>query len=531
MIKSVVLGTLAALLASALTAPQAAARENAHPAAAGDAERSGAGLAAERAAAAGIDWGPCARVERLPEPVECGTVSVPVDYAKPDGEALRLHLSRLRATGTAEQHRGPLLYNPGGPGGNGMLFPLYPLRLDDRVWQDLSAAYDLVGFAPRGVGRSAPISCMDPAEFIRGPRPAPRDRISPSAEFKRQKNREAAAYAAGCHADQGTRLAHFSTLDSARDLHVLRAALGEPRLAYLGVSYGSYLGAVYATLFPRSVGRMVLDSIVDPSPELIWYRSNLRQSEAFEDRWDDWKTWVADHHDVYGLGRSAPEVQRVYDRLQDAVALAPLGGTVGPQEVHDAFLTVTYADSVWAHRATVLAAYHRGSAELLHTTARPDPRGAGRAENSSAVYTAVECNDAPWPRDWETWDRDHSLLAPRAPFETWDNAWMNLPCAHWPVPSGTPLDVGAAPGELPPTLLVQATGDAATPYTGALELHRRLPDSTLVTEAGAGQHGVTGGNECVDALVLDYLLSEPAPGPPERTCPARPGPTAEYLAD
>lgn len=502
--------------ADAATAAAEAAAEAADAAAA----MAGARAAAARAAAEGVAWEACDPAERLPEPVECGTVTVPVDYRRPHEGTIPLRVSRLAAAGPAAERQGALLYNPGGPGGDGLSFPLLPRRSTAGVWQELHRAYDLVGYSPRGVGRSAPLSCQDPDEFWSGPRPAP---ARPSEAFKRLMNGRAAAYAVGCHRARGAALAHFTTADNARDLHVLRAALGEDGLTFLGTSYGSYLGSVYATLFPGSVRRMVLDSVVDPDPELIWYGSNLRQSLAFESRWQDWKEWVARHHAAYGLGTDADAVQRAFDRARERADREGLGTTVGAKEVHDAFVPVVYSDDAWPRLAAALAAFERGSQEELRAAAHRDPRQARRRENATAVYTAVECNDAPWPREWARWDRDHSALAARAPFETWENAWLNLPCAHWPVPSATPVDVGTAPGELPPVLLVHATRDAATPYRGALETRRRLAGSSLVTEVGAGRHGVTGGNGCVDAHVAGYLLTGATPGPLAE-CPARPAP-------
>lgn len=490
----------------------------------GAAEARGSEIAARRAAAAGVEWGPCPEGSGLSKPIVCGTVTVPVDYADPDGETIKLHLSRLPATGPTTERQGALLYNPGGPGGNGMSFPLYPARPGTELWQRLNRAYDLVGFAPRGVGPSAPVSCQDPEEFQRGPSPAPRQ---PSEAFKRRMNTEAAAYAKGCQADQGTRLAHFTTPNNARDLHTIRAALGEERLNYLGVSYGTYLGSVYATLFPEAVRRMALDSVVNPDPDLIWYESNLRQSLAFESRWSDWKRWVAEHHDVYGLGQAARDVQEKFDAALDAVAREPLRGGVGPKEVHSAFLSVTYTDKLWASMATALAEHSAGRHRHLAVAARPDPNEATEEENGNAVYTAVECSDAPWPTDWERWDRDHTELARVAPFETWDNAWMNLPCAHWPGPRAAPVDVAAPPGALPPVLLLAASQDAATPYEGAVETQRRLPGSVLVTERGAGQHGVAGGNACMDEHLETYLLTGRTP-PPEAECAARAEPEPTY---
>ncbi|MCE7083508.1 alpha/beta hydrolase [Streptomyces sp. ST2-7A] len=474
------------------------------------AEAAGARLAADRAERAGVAWGPCHPATRLPEPVECGTVAVPVDYADPSGDSLDLHLSRLPASGPADDRRGALLYNPGGPGGDGMAFPLYPLRLAAPVWRDLNTGYDMVGYAPRGVGPSAPVSCTDPEKFGRGPGVAPR---APSPEFKREMDRRAAEYAAGCPANRGEWAGAHTTPNNARDLYVLRAALGEERLNYLGASYGTYIGAVHATFFPEAVGRMVLDSVVDPDPAMIWYDNNLLQSLAFEHRWSDWKEWVARHHDVHGLGETAKDVQRAFDALRDAVDAEPLEGVVGSKEVHEAYLSVAYADAAWPGAAAALAAFAAGDPEPVLRASRPgtDPAGMVRRENYNAVYTTVECSDAPWPRSWERWDADHSLMARRAPFETWENAWLNLPCRHWAGPRVRPVEVGTAPGALPPVLLLQAERDAATPYRGAPELARRLPGSVLVTEEGAGNHGVTGGNACADALVRAYLLDGAAP--------------------
>jgi pimeloyl-ACP methyl ester carboxylesterase len=163
---------------------------------------------------------------------------------------------------------------------------------------------------------------------------------------------------------------------------------------------------------------------------------------------------------------------------------------------------------------------------------------AAEEENSGAVYTAVECNDAPWPTDWKVWDRDNTRLARVAPFETWDNVWLNLPCAYWPAPRQQPLDVRTGPGELPPTLILAAERDAATPYDGALEMHRRLAGSVLVTERDAGTHGVAyGDNACVNGYVDAYLLEgrlparraaceghpEPKPGTPGGKASEKPG--------
>ncbi|QNS03575.1 alpha/beta hydrolase [Streptomyces xanthii] len=510
------------------------------PAGPDDARARGTALAAERAAAAGIRFGACPAEESLPEALTCGTVTVPLDYADPDGKKIKLTVSRVKATGKAGgkkvARQGSFVFNPGGPGGNGMYFPLAGMMPE---WKRIGAAYDLVGYAPRGVGRSAPLSCRDPKQLGKGPTLAP---THPSESYKKERIARAKSYARGC-AERNPDLEHFTTLNNARDLDVLRAALGEQRLTYMGASYGTYIGAVYATLFPSHVRRMVFDSAVDPSPGRVWYRNNMAQSAAFERRWADFRTWVAEHDDTYGLGRTAEAVRRSYEEVRAQLAHTPAGKKVGPGELQSAFLQAGYYDDYWPIRALALSEYRAGNPEPLIGQAAPvaSPVAAKENENAGAVYTAVECNDAPWPEDFRVWDRDNTRLARVAPFETWDNVWTNLPCAYWSGPRQQPLDVRTLPGALPPTLILAAERDAATPYAGAKEMHRRIAGSVLVTERDAGTHGVGGGpNACVnghlDAYVLDGRLPErrsascaahaaPTPlgsgGPPEKALRAR----------
>ncbi|MFJ2239446.1 alpha/beta hydrolase [Streptomyces sp. NPDC087859] len=472
------------------------------------AEVRGTATAAARAEAEGIAFGTCAEVEDLPGNVQCGTVSVPLDYARPDGKQIKLTVSRVRATHKDPHNskrkvprQGALVFNPGGPGASGMYFPLIGVVPE---WKRLAAAYDLVGYAPRGVGRSAPLSCQDPRHFFKAPTLAP---TYPSESYKRERIAQAKAYARGCAKRAGGALRHYTSLNNARDLDVLRAALGEEKLTFMGASYGTYFGALYATLFPSHVRRMVFDSAVNPDPTQVWYRNNLDQSAAFEGRWADFRDWVAKHDKVYGLGDTAERVQRSYDRAAAQLAAEPAGGKVGPGQLQGAFLTAGYYDDYWPHRAEALSAYLKGDPKQLILQAGPHPEAAKEAENGNAVYTAVECNDASWPTEWKVWDRDNTRLARVAPFETWDNVWMNLPCAYWSAPRQEPLDVRTGPGELPPTLILAAERDAATPYDGALEMHRRLWGSVLVTERDAGTHGIAGGpNPCVNGHVDAYLL-------------------------
>ncbi|MFF8725992.1 alpha/beta hydrolase [Streptomyces sp. NPDC015171] len=500
------------------------------PAASGAAELRGTAVAVARARAAGIDFGPCSRAEvpQAPAGVRCGTVSVPLDYAHPGGRQIRLTVSRARATQKDPRNskrkvprQGVLVYNPGGPGASGMYFPLVGTLAE---WKQVAAAYDLIGYAPRGVGRSAPLSCVDPKHFFKGPTASP---AHPSDAYKRQRVARAKAYARGCAERSGSKLGFYTSLNNARDLDVLRAALDEDRLTYLGASYGTYFGALYASLFPSHVRRMVLDSPVNPAPERIWYRSNLDQSAAFEDRWADFRDWIARHDDVYRLGATPAKVQRSYETARDRLAKKAAGGKVGPGQLQSTFLSAGYYDDFWPSRAEALSAYLHGDPRPLVRLAAPDPGSAAEAENGSAVYSAVECNDASWPTDWKVWDRDNTRLARVAPFETWDNAWMNLPCAYWPAPRQRPLDVRTGPGELPPVLILAAERDAAAPYPGALEMNRRLAGSVLVTERDAGTHGIAGGpNKCVNGHLYAYLLEGRLPAR-HASCAPHPEPVAD----
>ncbi|MFE5888324.1 alpha/beta hydrolase [Streptomyces sp. NPDC056462] len=500
-------------------------------AAPGTAEQHGTTVAAARAKEAGITFGTCAKEHDLPGKMQCGTVSVPLDYARPEGKQIKLAVSRVRATHKDPHNskrrvpgQGALVYNPGGPGASGLHFPLIGLL---PKWKRLAAAYDLVGYAPRGVSPSAPLSCQDPTQSVKGPVQTP---THPSESYKKERVARAKAYAQGCAQRTGSALQHYNSLNNARDLDVLRAALGEPKLTFMGASYGTYFGAVYATLFPSHVRRMVFDSAVNPDPAQIWYRSNLAQSAAFEERWADFREWVAEHDDVYGLGATSEEVLRSYEKVRARLAEEPAGGKVGTGQLQEAFLQAGYYDDYWPSRAKALSAYVKGDPKPLVELAAPVTEATAEDENSSAVYTAVECNDAPWPTDWAVWDRDNTRLARVAPFETWDNAWMNLPCAYWQAPRQEPLDVRTGRGELPPILILAAERDAATPYDGALEMHRRLSGSVLVTERDSGTHGIAyGPNACVNGHVDAYLLEGRLParraaceGHPEPK-PARPG--------
>ncbi|MEU6403275.1 alpha/beta hydrolase [Streptomyces sp. NPDC046985] len=493
----------ATLIAGAVAAPSASA-DSRHGQ---DREARGAAIAAARAASTGIDWQDCPADWGFAKPIQCGYVSVPLDYARPYGKQIKLALDRVVSTGTAQERQGALVYNPGGPGGSGMRFPTRVTNKNP-LWTNVSKAYDFVGFDPRGVGHSAPISCEDPQEFVKAPKLDP---VPDSEADKRAQRKLAREYADGCYERTGrAMLQQMTTPNTARDLDVIRAALGEKKLNYLGVSYGTYLGAVYGTLFPKHVRRMIVDSVVNPARENIWYEANLGQDVAFEGRWKDWQDWVAKNDAAFHLGTTRAAVQAKWLALRATAKKHPIGGVVGPAELLAFFQSAPYYDSSWVPVATVFSKYEAGDTQALVDAAAPDmsdTKGNITSENSNAVYTAVECTDAKWPTSWRKWDRDNTRLNAQYPFLTWSNAWMNLPCATWPVRQQSPVEVKTGKG-LPTVLIVQSTRDAATPYQGAVELHRRFKGSRLITEKGAGSHGVTGlVNPCINNRVDAYLLT------------------------
>ncbi|MEV7197993.1 alpha/beta hydrolase [Streptomyces sp. NPDC093510] len=468
-----------------------------------EAEARGVQKTAERAAKAGIDWQSCSPEWGLPQDFRCGSVTVPVDYAEPDGATIKVWLDRLAGLAAPEDRQGTLVINPGGPGSSGVA----ALNgLNPKVWSKVARAYDLVGFDPRGVGHSAPVSCADPQEFAKGPKPDP---VPGDDADKKRLRDDARRYAEGCKKRSGALLAHMTTPNTARDLEVIRAALGEPKLNYLGISYGTYLGAVYGTLFPDHVRRMVLDSVVHPAPDKIWYGMHQAQIPGFERRFADWTSWVARRDAEYHLGQTRAEVRERWQKLLDKARKKPIEGTIGPRELIDSFQKVVYFDETWAPKAEAWSAYEAGDPKKLADGARTNPsdtKGNVAKENAVASYTAVNCADAKWPKDWERWERDAERLHAKSPFMAWFSTWQNLPCATWPSAQHTAIDV-RGDKRLPPVLLVQNEGDAATPYAGAVELHRRFQGSALLTGKDAGAHSVTTSpNPCVNDRVDAYLL-------------------------
>ncbi|SEF54148.1 alpha/beta hydrolase fold [Nonomuraea solani] len=456
---------------------------------------------ADRGAPAAAVWGACPKVagKAVAADLECATVRVPLDYRAPMGQSIKIALNRIKAKVSRDaNHLGTLLINPGGPGSPGRDLTEY---VATQLPVDVSERYDIVGFDPRGVGGSEPaVRCVDPAAYYKAPRP---DAVPHGKAHEKVLLARAAEYAGRCGHLWSWLLPHLTTENTARDMDRVRAALGEEKISYLGYSYGTYLGAVYATLFPNRVKRLIMDSTVDPSG--VWYESNLKQDRAFERRHRQFLAWTAKHNSVYKLGAGTKQTSFAYYAMRDRLRARPAGGIVGPSELDDTFTVAGYSDKVWPLFAQAWSSYVRqgdtkGLIEIYDKHGKQDAKD----ENGYAVYLGVQCRDARWPRNWDRWRTDMDAMHRRAPFLTWPNAWFNAPCAFWPVKGGKPVEVQGSK-KLPPVLILQSRDDAATPYKGAMEMAKRFPTSRMVVESG-GNHGISlGGNACVDGHLAAYL--------------------------
>jgi pimeloyl-ACP methyl ester carboxylesterase len=451
--------------------------------------------------------------------LKCTSITVPLNYADPGGRTITIALSLSPATAPAAQQQGVMLVNPGGPGGPGRALAG---EVAGEVSATVRADYDIIGFDPRGVGGSTPALSCDPG-FFSGVRP---DYIPASAAAEQVLISRAKGYAADCEKKYGWFLPYETTENSARDMDQIRQFFGVKQITYYGFSYGTYLGQVYGTLFPHQVRRMVLDSTVDPDG--AWYADNISQDYAFEKRLRAFFTWIAKYDATYQLGRTEAQVEAAYYQVRAALKNAPANGEVGEDELDDTILYSGYTDEVWPSFAQALSAYRNGGSSAGLVSAYEE--WGVQSENEFAVYNAVECADVIWPRNWSKWQADTETVYKTAPFQAWDNAWFNASCAFWPVKGPSkPFSVNGA--KLPPVLMLQGTLDAATPYAGAQDAHKRLPTARMVVVEGSGNHGQSlesPANACVQGYLDNYLSGGSLPekaGLVNATCATTPEPT------
>jgi pimeloyl-ACP methyl ester carboxylesterase len=437
---------------------------------------------------------------------ECSRLTVPLDYDRPGGRTIEVALLRVPAQG---QPQGSLVVNPGGPGAPGTA---YAAAAPQVLGDALLDGYDVVGFDPRGTGRSAPVDCLTDAEldtYIASD-PSPDD----AAEADRFV-RLVSSIGRGCVADDARLAAHVSTIEAARDMDVLRSALGQRQLDYLGKSYGTKLGATYAELFPDQVGRFVLDGALDvalPSRQL-----SLGQAEGFETALRSYVANCVESTDSCFLGSSVDEgLARITEFIGDVDA-EPLP-TQGERElqVGNAFygiVTPLYDRAYWTILSGALRAGFDGDGTaLLQLSDAYSSRGpdGDYTDNSGEAFVAINCLDDPYALPADRVPGQLDAFREVSPTFGDAFAWGLTGCLGQVAESTEePLEIDGAGAA--PIVVVGTTRDPATPYAWSEALADDLESAVLVSREGDGHTGYQSGNACVDEAVESYYLDGTVP--------------------
>ncbi|TFE48121.1 alpha/beta hydrolase [Streptomyces sp. ICN441] len=440
---------------------------------------------------------------RTPAGFQCATVKVPLDYARPGGKKIDIAVSRMKAT-SAKERRGVLLLNPGGPGGEGLDMPLF---LASELPASVKKRYDLIGFDPRGVGRSSPVSCGLKNSERNWERPYKAATFDKDVKWAR-------TVAEKCRAKGGEALVQFTTRNTARDMDVVRAVLGEKKISYLGYSYGTYLGAVYTQMFPKRTDRFVLDSAVDP--QRIWRGMIQVWAEGAEPAFTRWTEWTAKRHTTYKLGDTPAKVRTTFWDLVARADRKPIdldGTPVTGDDIRSG--RAMFFDPVNAAEAVAelkKAAAGRKPAPSGGRSASPSPVPPSFAravpwDNGDASFWAVVCADTrSWPRDPEQYRRD--AIRDKARYPLYGDFASNIkPCAFWKQgpEQATRIDnkVGA--------LVLQNEWDSQTPLASGQGLRRAMKGSRMVTVLGGEGHGIYGSKSCADKTATTYLTTGKLP--------------------
>lgn len=511
-----------------------------------------------------VDWAPClseGELDEAPEwggdpdwlqDLECGTVTVPLDHADPDGGTVELALSRRPASGPADERIGSLVLNPGGPGESGVAMLDHPL-FDEQIRD----AFDLVGFDPRGVGESEGIACGDWYAMDEARRAVTDPGEVTDADLAALEE-SARAYAEDCARTVGEDfLANMGTVNVVRDLDLLRDALGDEQLTFVGFSYGTYIGALYAEMFPENTRALVLDGAVETERPNVDIAAD--QADAFQSTWD---LFVAEclggpGCPFSGSDAADAEMGELLDRL-DADPPVVRGMPVDGVTLLGMVSLQLYHEDAWADLTEALAAVAEDPAQaapelerLYDDTygqdeepqdgeaAQPEPEDAqdtdaaddtedtepGEGEpgaeasgkpvpepggpDTDAALTAVNCADRVDPTDPDVYREAAQRAAGDSPFFGTGLVWEQLPCAYWVDTEEAPTGFSAP--DAPPILVIGTVGDPATPYTWAEELSDQMATATLLTYEGNGHTAYGYGMSCVDEAVDAYLLEGEVP--------------------
>jgi len=463
----------------------------------GTAPQSGSVVQAPAAASA-LTWKSCGGG------FQCAELKVPLDYSAPDGEQLTLSLIRQPAKG---KKIGSLLTNPGGPGGSGVEF----VRSSAGSFgEQLQQRFDIVGFDPRGVGRSNPVDCLTDRDLdaFLATDTSPDDAKEVAALAKASKG-----FAEGCQSRSARLLPHVGTRDAARDMDRIREALGDEKLTYYGASYGTYLGAWYAELFPRKVRALVLDGAIDPKAGAA--EINLQQAKGFETAL---RAFAADcaKRDDCPLGTDVDAGLKKVKALLDATDRQPLKNSADARKVTESLATLglatpLYQKEAWPLLRTALTRAFAGDGTTLIRFAdllvEREENGTYSSQTESNM--AVNCVDKPAASLSEI-----KRLSARADRESPRFGrfivWGSLPCAYWPAKATERTRALNAKGSAP-ILVVGTTRDPATPYQWSKNLASQLDKGVLLTYDGDGHTAYLTGSKCVASAVDTYLVKATPP--------------------
>ena len=429
-------------------------------------------------------------------------MTVPVDYAHPEGATLAIAVARHPAE-LPSQRIGSLVINPGGPGGSGIddlpneLAVLTPELLD---------RFDIVSFDPRGVERSSPVRC---AAANAGPGATAGQLIDPvptSPTAGKALLNNDRQFGSQCEQDSGSVLPYVGTVDVARDLDRIREAIGDDQLTFIGHSYGSLLGAIYSQGFPTHVRAMVLDGAIDPALSTTQYASE--QASSLETQLQAFFTWCATSTRCPWHITGDPTTALlglVQQSRTDPLVIS--GGTAGPGEIYNALLAGLESQTSWPTLAEALAQAADGDGQLVSEMS--DRYDTGGSSNAALAEQAIDCLDHPVDRDVASYPVLAASLGSTAPVFGPLLAWGLLGCATWPVlPTRSPGPV-ADPGA-PPILVVGTTGDPVTPYRWAVSLTNELSGGVLLTWRGQS-HVAYFYSPCVRSAVEAYLVAGALP--------------------
>ncbi|MCK1796072.1 alpha/beta hydrolase [Streptomyces sp. XM4193] len=472
-----------------------------------------------------LDWKKCpetggdglvgGELEPMPNGAQwqCATLKAPLDYADPDGETMDLALVRARTKASGEERLGSLLFNFGGPGGSGVstLPPSGP------EFAELHKRYDLVSFDPRGVGASSGVKCLDDEELDEYYQEAK----TPTNEKEgRQAFRDQERYARACAENSGKVLPYVGTEYAARDMDLMRQVLGDEKLNYFGISYGTELGGVYATLFPDRVGRAVFDAVVDPSqtPE----QSNLGQAKGFQLALTNYlKACEEDGEDGCPIADSPEDGERRISELLEQLEKKPLetadpaGRKLNGSLASSGIALALYSDDFWEVLTEGLqTAMDDGDGTMLLRLSdllngRSDD---GSYDNSQASLTAIACADTKPRYSLEDVQDKLPEFEKASPVFGTMTAWSMSACHGWPVRGDKDHPEIDAEGS-EKILLIGATGDPATPYEGTRKMAEALGEDVAVelTFEGEGHGAYNSGDRCVQKRVNTYLLEGKLP--------------------